>query len=398
MNDQKSQLEELREIEAAIQAQESLLGSGILPDDQIESILETLREKRQIYLARLEGADAPAQISTGGGAYIEGDVNAGGDFIGRDKIDITIEDIDKKIDDRIIIEHQDLTVIFVLDPRAQGKVTKQVVESEDLDTKSLDELAAAVASEHIRRQIKEIELAQKEAEAQGVTLEPKDAYRLGTLAMYRRDYDSALDYFRKAAANDPEYSQAFAAVAWILQRQAMSDMAHQDYDAAMSKLSDAYVAAARTNPLDSYGLALRGSIAKTQAQIAGIQKDQASRHKYYGEAARMFKGALNLNSSDASAWNGLGNVEYAEDNLDAAIEAYNKAIELIPNYTAAHHDLAIAYERKMQVDPASADEWCQKALAAWKQAYHLAPNDPGFTSEKILEMGQRILELEQQCG
>ena len=337
-------------------------------------------------------------IQTGGGAYIEGDVSAGRDVIGRDKIDITIEDIDEKIDNNVIIKHQDLTQYFLVFPDAQGKVTKKLVESEDLDTKSLEELVASVAPEHAKRQIKEIQLAQKEAEAQGVTLEPKDAYRLGTLAMYRRDYDSALDYFRKAAAGDPEYTQAFAAVAWILQRQAMSDMDRQDYDTAMNKLSDAYDDAARTDPLDSYGLALRGSIAKTQAQIAGIQKDKANRHKYYAEAARMFNGALKLNSSDASAWLGLGNVEYAEGNLDGAIEAYHKAIDLKPNYTAAHHDLALVYEWKMQLDPPGALEWCQKALAAWKEAYHLAPNDPGFTSEKILKMGQHILELEGQCG
>ena len=337
-------------------------------------------------------------IQTGGGAYIQGDVNAGGDFIGRDKIDTLIQNIDQKITNSEYVEHQDLLQVILVVPGAQGDVTKLLVEKEGIDDKLLDELGAAVAPEHIKRQIKEVELAQKEAEAQGVTLEPKDAYRLGTLAMYRRDYDSALDYFRKAAKNDPEYTQAFAAVAWILQRQAMSDMNNQDYDAAMSKLSYAYVAAARTDPLDSHGLALRGSIAKTQAQIADIQKDQTSRHKYYSEAARMFKGALNLDSSDAGAWNGLGNVEYAEGDLDAAIEAYNKAIELIPNYTAAHHDLAIAYERKMQLDPAGALEWCQKALAAYKQTYHLAPGDPGFTSEKILWIGQQILRLEQQCG
>jgi tetratricopeptide (TPR) repeat protein len=336
-------------------------------------------------------------IQTGGGAYIQGDVNAGGDFIGRDKIDTLIQHIDQKIANRDYVEHQDLIQVFLVVPGAQGDVIKLLAESEGTDTQLLEELGAAVAPEHIKRQIKEVELAQKEAEAQGVTLVPKDAYRLGTLAMYRRDYDSALDYFRKAAKNDPEYTQAFAAAAWILQRQAMSDMYHQDYDAAMSKLSDAYVAAARTDPLDSYGLALRGSIAKTRAQIAHIRQDQASRHKYYSEAARMFKGALNLNSADASAWNGLGNVEYAEGYLDAAIEAYNKAIALIPNYTAAHHDLAIAYERKIQLDPAGALEWCQKALTAYKQAYHLAPNDPGFTSEKILWIGQRILKLEQQC-
>jgi tetratricopeptide (TPR) repeat protein len=273
-----------------------------------------------------------------------------------------------------------------------------LLESEDLDTKSLDELGAAIAPKHVKRQIKEIMLAQKEAEAQGVTLEPKDAYRLGMLAIYRRDYDTALDYFRKSAAGDPENNRAFSAIAWILPYRALGDISHKDYDSAMSKLSEAQDAVEKTDPLDSYGLALRGDIAKTMAQIADIQKDKAGRDKYYAEAKRMFKGALKLNSSEAGAWNGLGNVEYAEGNLDAAIEAYNKAIELIPNYTAAHHDLALAYEWKMKMYPSNATEWCQKALAAWKQAYHLAPNDPGFTSEKILSMGQRILVLEQQCG
>jgi formylglycine-generating enzyme required for sulfatase activity/energy-coupling factor transporter ATP-binding protein EcfA2 len=64
------------------------LGSGVLPDEQIEATLEALRIQYQTYLSRLEGVADPTKIETGGGAAVLGDVDtAGGDFIGRDKIE-----------------------------------------------------------------------------------------------------------------------------------------------------------------------------------------------------------------------------------------------------------------------------------------------------------------------
>ena len=47
--------DQLSKIEAAIAAQESLLGQGILPDEQIEATLALLRTQRDSYLARAEG-------------------------------------------------------------------------------------------------------------------------------------------------------------------------------------------------------------------------------------------------------------------------------------------------------------------------------------------------------
>jgi hypothetical protein len=82
MDDKKSTQDEQLKIEAAIQSQESLLGSGVLPDEQIEATLEALRIQYQTYLSRLEGVADPTKIETGGGAAVLGDVDtAGGDFI-----------------------------------------------------------------------------------------------------------------------------------------------------------------------------------------------------------------------------------------------------------------------------------------------------------------------------
>jgi tetratricopeptide (TPR) repeat protein len=341
--------------------------------------------------------DEKKTIHTNGGAYIEGDVQAGQDFVGRDKIETLIHHLEQKIANRDYVERQEITQVFLVVPGAQEDVVKRLTQMEGVGKELLKKLGVMVAPEHIDRQIEEVQAAQKEAEASGVTLKPEGAYQLGMLAAYRRDYDTALDYFRRATQDDPEYTQAFSAIAWLQQSLAMGDLDSRDYESAVSKLKEARSAASQTDPLDAHGLATRGFIAKTLAQISDLRRDHASSDKYYDEAARMFKGALQLNSSEAGAWNGLGNVEYASGHLDAAIDAYSKAIALIPNYTAAYHDLAIAYMGKMEVDAANADKWCEKALAAWRETYHLAPNDPGFASEKILWIGQQIIRLEQQC-
>jgi formylglycine-generating enzyme required for sulfatase activity len=83
MSDPSPSPEELRKIEAAIQAQEAL--RGILPDEQIETILASLTARREQILIDLQGSGA---IAVGRGAkalgqeaiLIEGDID--GDFVG----------------------------------------------------------------------------------------------------------------------------------------------------------------------------------------------------------------------------------------------------------------------------------------------------------------------------
>jgi len=38
-----------------------------------------------------------------------------------------------------------------------------------------------------------------------------------------------------------------------------------------------------------------------------------------------------------------------------------------------------------------------EAIASWRKAYELAPSDPGYSAEYILEIGRRILRMEREC-
>ncbi len=338
-------------------------------------------------------------IDTEGGAYIEGNVDTGdGDFVGRDKIEQLIQHLEQKNVDGDYIEHQEITQVFLVVPGAQEAVVEWLTDKQGVDKSLLQNLGTQVAPTHIGRQLEEVEAAQQEAAANGVPLTSQAAYRFGILAAYRRDYKVALAYFQQATQADLEYSDAFEAIAWLQQSQAMHDLNRQDYEAAMDKLRAARGAAKQTDPLDARALALRGFIAKTLAQLSEARQDQADREKYYAEAVRLFEYTVQFDPHNASAQNGLGNVHHALGNLDAAIEAYTRAIELAPTYTAVYHDLALAYEAKMQANPASVAEWCRKALATWQQAYHFAPDDPGFSADHILQIGKRIRWLERQCG
>jgi tetratricopeptide (TPR) repeat protein len=198
----------------------------------------------------------------------------------------------------------------------------------------------------------------------------------------REDRDRVVNYRATVTANH---------------RLAIDDIANQEYDAAEDKLEAARRAADKTDPLDPEALAQRGYIALALAQVALARNDKTGETTYLAEASRWFEGATRVDPDNASAQNGLGTVFYAQGDLDASIAAYLRAIELHPTYAAAHYDLALAYEGKMREAPASATEWCQKALAAWEEAYRLVPEDSGFTADAVVRIGKRVRELEKEC-
>jgi len=337
-------------------------------------------------------------VTQGVGSVKDGTVT--GVELGQVTGDVTVESTVNQIEAKIIQgDYVDRSVIINLvvnEPHALDEILKRLTTTLGVNKQSLQNLGDAQVPENVSQQIAEVMAAQKEAATKGIPAAPTVCFELGMLAAYRRDYDAALDYFHQATQADPEYSDAFEAIAWLLQSRAMDDIFKQDYTAAANKLLEAHTAAQHTDPLDPHALALRGYIAKTLAQIAAAGGHQADREKYYQEAARMFEHVVKLNPENASAQNGLGNIQYALGNFDAAIAAYQRAIALTPTYTAAHHDLALAYEGKMQTEPAKAFDWRRKAVQAWQRTYQLAPNDPIFSAERILQIGQRLSWLESQ--
>ncbi|MBE9581195.1 MAG: tetratricopeptide repeat protein [Proteobacteria bacterium] len=319
--------------------------------------------------------------------------------IGKVTGDVTVESTVNQIEAKIVQgDYVDRKTIVLLGQDGLEQIAKMLVKLQGADKQTLQNLGTQTVPENVSHQIEEVVAAQKEVAEKGVSTTPQATYRLGMLAAYNRDYNTALDYFHQATQTDPEYSDAFEAISWLQQSLAMHDLQSQNYTAAKEKLDEARRAAERTDPLDPNALTQRGYIAKTLAQIAEAMNDQANKQKYYQEAARLFRHVVQLDLGNAGAHNGLGNIEDALGNIDAAITCYNQAIELMPKYTAAYHDLAIAFENKMKTDPTHSNDWCRKALEAWQKTYELAPNDPGFSADYIVTIGQRISWLKQKCG
>lgn len=316
--------------------------------------------------------------------------------------DLTVESTVNQIEAKIIqggyVDRKVITnnILMLGDPHMLDEILQKLMALQGINEQAVQNPGSAIVPQHVEHQISEVMAAQQEIATRGLPTSPQALYRLGILAAYRRDYDGALGLFRQAGQADPEHSDAFEAIAWLQQHRAMDDKDKQAYGAAASKLADANAAAKQTDPLDPRALALRGYVFKSMAQVAEAQREQANRDKYYKEAARLFKHVVQLEPDDASAQNGLGNVEYALGNLDRAIAAYEQAIALAPSYVASHHDLAVAFEAKMQTDPAQAEHWRQKAIEAWQITYQLAPNDPGFSADRLLAIGQHISQLKQQ--
>ena len=333
---------------------------------------------------------------------------AGGRVVGVDLDqvagDVTVESTVNQIEatmvqgdyvDRDVITNN---ILVLGDPHVLGAILQRLEVLQGLEGQSVQSLGAHPVPEHVSAQIAEVMAAQREVAARGVPATPQAAYKLGRLAAYRRDYEAALDYFRQATQADPEYAAAFWAIAWLQQGRAVGDIDARDTDAAVARLAEARAAIQRTDPLDPEALALRGYIAKTMAQVAEARGQDEERRKHYHEAKRYFRHVVGLKPNNVAAHNGLGNIQHALGNLDGAIVAYNRAIALAPGYTAAHHDLALVFEAKMEADPAHADGWCRKALQAWQMVYRLAPDDPIFSADDVLAIGQRVSWFKQRCG
>jgi tetratricopeptide (TPR) repeat protein len=106
-----------------------------------------------------------------------------------------------------------------------------------------------------------------------------------------------------------------------------------------------------------------GYLYKTLAQAFDAAGDRRQANRYIDLAASIFEevrkrpGSGNIGADVlASAINGLGNVYAARGQLDRALEMSRQAIELVPSYAYAWHDMFAALDgkaRKGQIDVAA---------------------------------------------
>lgn len=78
-----------------------------------------------------------------------------------------------------------------------------------------------------------------------------------------------------------------------------------------------------------------------------------------GEAVAAYREAVALDPTLAIAWNGLATALARQGDLDGALEAGRRLVELEPDDPLAHTNLSLAYVRKGMIPEAEAE----KALA-----------------------------------
>jgi tetratricopeptide (TPR) repeat protein len=95
-----------------------------------------------------------------------------------------------------------------------------------------------------------------------------------------------------------------------------------------------------------------GYLCKTQAQVQDAAGERAEADRSLELAFAMFNRIRGTGagaaSEKASALNGLGNVYYARGDLKAAIRNYRLALDLMPDYAYAWHDLLLALAQQAE--------------------------------------------------
>lgn len=274
----------------------------------------------------------------------------------------------------------------------EGKSLSQIIDDKPFAEININKLISV---------IEDLQIGEED-----IIVDPQKLYMLGCLSIANCHYDAALIFFRMAiqimASRDYiAYVDAFEAIARLQLFRAQQDLANSKLDSAIEKLKDSIKAAVSLDPSDKNTPILRGYIFKTMAQVA-----DANKIKFLEKAKGVFKSNIERYPEDESAYNGLGNYYYGIGEIDEAIKLYLEAIRINNKYSAAWHDLGLAYEAKMMRDP----ERCKDALNAYIESRRLAENELKIAQENpdyaqylvfspadIEILSQRIKKLEQDC-
>ncbi|MGE5644840.1 MAG: tetratricopeptide repeat protein [Acidobacteriota bacterium] len=160
-----------------------------------------------------------------------------------------------------------------------------------------------------------------------------DSFNLGMTALQAKQFDQAIDAFKKAGELDPNQH-----VVW-------------------ANLAESYVGLSNTKAGPDKDAALASSYENFQKAIAlaptnaGYHNNYAlalARGKKFDEAQAELQKAAELDPPNAGKYYyNLGALLVNAGQYDPATEAFKKAIELTPNYAEAHYQYAVALSSKM---------------------------------------------------
>ena len=199
---------------------------------------------------------------------------------------------------------------------------------------------------------------------------------MGNMMLMFGERDSALTYYDKAQQYEPENGSTYLAKAQVYN--AIGDSVNYDQQTYQALVSKDLDVASKVEVLADYArhlLVAKDSSARTEnlfkvlieqhpnePQIRMLFSDYLATKDDMKGAAEQMDYAVNLDPTDAQAWNRLLVLNIISENYEAAIAAGDRAIELNPNDIELYGYIAPAYYNIKQYDKAI--EVYKKALAA----------------------------------
>lgn len=199
---------------------------------------------------------------------------------------------------------------------------------------------------------------------------------MGNMMLMFGERDSVLTYYDKAQQYEPENGATYLAKAQFYN--AIGDSVNYDQQTYQALVSKDLDVASKVEVLADYArhlLVAKDSSARTEnlfkvlieqhpnePQIRMLFSDYLAAKDDMKGAAEQMDYAVNLDPTDAQAWNRLLVLNIISENYEAAIAAGDRAIELNPNNIELYGYIAPAYYNIKQYDKAI--EVYKKALAA----------------------------------
>ena len=206
---------------------------------------------------------------------------------------------------------------------------------------------------------------------------PRAFYNLGIAYYESKEYEKAIETYKKAIVLKPDYYQAYNNIGIAYNSLKKVDDALESIKMSLTinpKNENAY------NNL-SVSLRLKGDMTGSiEAGKKAIEINPEYAEGYinlgttymnirnFDEAISAFKKAIEINNNSFEAYASLGNLYFTQVNYDKAIENYQMAIKIKPDSALIHNNLGIAYDKLGKYD---------EAIGHYEKAILL---DPGYTN------------------
>mgnify|MGYP000021660376 CR=1 FL=1 len=186
-------------------------------------------------------------------------------------------------------------------------------------------------------------------------------YNLGLTHQELGQLDAAVESYKKALAVNPNYAEAHNNLGVTLKELGQLDSAVECYEKAITTQPD-YAEAHNNLGLAFYELDQVDAAVESYKKALAIKPDYAEVNYNLGnalndlgqldDAVKSYEKALAIKPDYAEAHNNLGNVFKDLGQLDDAVKSYEKALAIKPDYAEAHNNLGNVLKDLGQLDDA----------------------------------------------